>query len=286
MNKNRIYGLIGNPIQHSLSPLMHNAGLSYLKIKARYKLFLLQEKELRGFLSSLKKRNIRGFNITIPYKEKILQFASGYQASAVREIGAANTAVVDKSGALKLFNTDYLGFIRHLDTLKIKPKKAAIIGAGGAARAVCFALGKKKAQEVVIYDIDKFRSLYLMQRFNQIFTDTKFLAAGRVEELDLKKKDILINASPVGMKSEDPLLINPGMLHPGLFIYDLIYNPGQTKLLDLAKENNSPYTNGLGMLLYQGVEALNLWISPKKAPVEVMRRALEKACLSGRYGER
>ena len=278
MNKNCIYGLIGNPVGHSLSPLMHNAALSYLKIKARYKLFPLEESEFKIFLSCLKKKNIRGFNITIPYKEKILQFVEGYKSSAVSAIGAANTAVIDKKNKIKLFNTDYLGFIRHLNELKIKPKKVAVIGAGGAARAICFALGKKKAQEVVIYDIDKFRSLALMKRFNQIFENTKFLAAGRIEELNLKDKDILINASSVGMKKEDPLLLNAGLLHPGLFIYDVIYNPMQTKLLNLAKENNLPYTNGLGMLLYQGVEALNLWVSPKKAPVEIMRKALEKAC--------
>lgn len=276
MNKNCIYGLIGNSVQHSLSPLMHNAALSYLKIKARYKLFPLEEREFKVFLSSLKKRNIRGFNITIPYKEKILQYVEGYKSSAVNAIGAANTAVIDRKNKIKLFNTDYLGFILHLNELKIKPKRVAVIGAGGAARAICFALGKKKAQEVVIYDIDKFRSLALMKRFNQIFESTKFLAAGRIEELNLKDKDILINASSVGMKKEDPILVNAGLLHPGIFIYDVIYNPAQTKLLNLARENNLPYANGLGMLLYQGVEALNLWVSPKKAPVEIMRKALEK----------
>jgi len=276
VDKIRIYGLIGNPIQHSLSPAMHNAALSLLKIKARYKLFHLEEKELRPFLTNLKKKNICGLNVTIPYKEKVLKLVDGYQSSAVSSIGAANTIVVERTGRLKLFNTDYLGFSGHLKELKVTPKKAAIIGAGGAARAVCFALGKKKAQEVSIYDINKFRSLSLMERFNQIFPHTRFLAAENIEALKLKEKDILINASSIGMKESDPLLVNPAQLHPGLFVYDLIYNPLETKLLRLAKEQGLSYANGLGMLLYQGVEALNLWISPKKAPVEEMRRALEK----------
>lgn len=279
MSKVRIYGLIGNPVQHSLSPLMHNAALSRLKIKARYTLFPLKENELRPFLTDLSKKNICGLNITIPYKEKALRLADGYQSSAVTSIGAANTIVVEKSGRLKLFNTDYLGFSEHLKELKVDPKKVAIIGAGGAARAICFALGKKKAQDVYIYDIDKFRSLTLMERFNRIFPHTQFLAVENVEALKLKEKDILINASSLGMKETDPLLVSPSQLHSGLFIYDLVYNPFETKLLKLAQELNIPHANGLGMLLYQGVEALNLWISPKKAPVEVMRSALEKACL-------
>jgi len=276
MNKSRSYGLIGNPVQHSLSPLMHNAALARLKIKARYKLFPLEERELKAFLAGLEKKNIRGLNITIPYKETVLRLIDGNQSSAVRVIGAANTLVIDKNGRPKLFNTDYLGFIRHLKELKIKPKRAAIIGAGGASRAVCFALWKMKAEEIAIYDIDKFRSLSLMKRFNQEFTGTQVLAAGSVEELNLKDKDLLINTSPVGMKENDPLLVNPALLHPELFVYDLIYNPQETKLLKLAKESGLSYANGLGMLLYQGVEALELWMAPKKAPVEAMRSALEK----------
>jgi len=272
----RIYGLVGNPIEHSLSPLMHNAAFAALKINAKYKLFPLQEKELKPFLNNLKKKNICGLNITLPYKQDVLRLADGYLASAVKDIFAANTIVIDKTDKLKLFNTDYLGFIAHLKELKVTPKKAAIIGAGGGARAICFALGKKKAQEVAIYDVDKFRSLNLMKRFNEIFPDTQFVAAQNIDWLRLKEKDILINASPVGMKETDPLLVTPDQLHPGLFVYDLTYNPKETKLLKLARENNLAYSNGLGMLLYQGVEAFNLWFPTKKVPVEAMRKALEK----------
>ncbi|PIP18954.1 MAG: shikimate dehydrogenase [Candidatus Omnitrophica bacterium CG08_land_8_20_14_0_20_41_16] len=279
MSKVCIYGLIGNPVYHSLSPLMHNAALRKLKIKAKYKLFSLREDELQGFFSNLKKENIRGLNITIPYKERILYDVNGLKNSAVFSIGAANTVVVDKVGRIKFFNTDYLGFLRHIAELKLEPSKTAIIGAGGAAKALCFALGKKKTREVSIYDIDNFRSLAIMKRFNDIFPDTKFKAVGSVEELSLKDKDLLINASSVGMKEEDPLLVKPQMLHPGLFVYDLIYNPKETKLLKLAKESGLKFSNGLGMLFYQGVESLNLWIRPKKAPEETMRSALEKACL-------
>jgi shikimate dehydrogenase len=270
------FGLVGNPISKSLSPLMQNAALANLKIKAKYRLFSLKEEELKDFFANLSKKNIRGLNITIPYKEKILQYVNGAKNSAVSSIGSANTLVIDNTGRIKFFNTDYLGFLKHIAELKLKPKKVAIIGAGGAARAICFALGKKKALEVSIYDIDSFRSLALMKRFNCIFPDVRFKAVGSIEELHLKDKDLLINASSVGMNPEDPLLVNQSMLHPDLFIYDLIYNPKETKLLELAKGKGLRYSNGLGMLLYQGAESLSLWISPKKAPVEVMREILEK----------
>lgn len=273
MNQACVYGLIGNPILHSLSPVMQNAALCSLKIKAKYKLFQLQDKELSPFLGSIGKRNIRGLNVTIPYKERVLQCVPGYRTEAVRAIGAVNTIVIDKNNKIKFYNTDYLGFIRHLKALQLKPRRVSLIGAGGAAKAICFALAKMKAQEVVIYDIDKFRSLSLMRKFNQLFPQMRFVAVSSVAELNLEDKDLLINASPVGMNKGDPLLINPEQLTLGLFVYDLIYNPAETRLLKIAKERGLAYSNGLGMLLYQGVEALNLWVSPKKAPVEVMGRA-------------
>ena len=277
MTQTLIFGLVGNPLTHSLSPLMHNAAFSKLKIKARYKLFPLEEKDLRVFFASLSKRNIRGLNITIPYKEKILRLIPGVKNSAVASIGATNTLLVDKSGKIKFFNTDYLGFLRHISFLKLNPQRTAIIGAGGAARAVCFALGRKKVAEVNVYDIDKFRSLSLMKIFNDIFCNTKFKAVENINELGLGSKDLLVNASSVGMRPEDPLLIEKRMLHPGLFVYDLIYNPCETKLLKLAKDAGIPYANGLGMLIYQGAESFNIWLRTKKAPVEAMKSALEKA---------
>ena len=158
--KPKLYGLVGFPIQHSLSPCMHNAAFSALKIKAKYKLFQVKPDQLRGFVYSLKKKNICGFNVTHPYKEEIIAFLDS-KSLGVKEIGAANTVIVDKAGKLKGFNTDYLGFMAHLKELKLKPKKVALIGAGGAAKAVCYALAKMKITQLCIYDIDKFKSLSL-----------------------------------------------------------------------------------------------------------------------------
>ncbi len=276
--KPKAYGLIGFPIQHSLSPCMHNAALSALKIKARYKLFELPAEKLDHFLKNLSDTNILGFNVTIPYKEKVLPYLK-IKSFGVREIGAVNTVIVQANGRLKGFNTDFAGFIRHLKELKVKPRKVALIGAGGAAKAVCFALAwRHKVEEICIYDIDSYKSLGLASRFKDLFNQTKFLAVARMDELNLREKDLLVNASPVGMRPLDPCLVGSELMHKDLFVYDLIYNPAETKLLAGARQAGCRFSNGLGMLLYQGVLAFGHFTG-KKAPVEIMRSALEKACL-------
>jgi len=275
--KPKLYGLVGFPIQHSLSPGIHNAAFRALKIKAKYKLFQLKPGQLENFLNSLTQKNIRGFNVTYPYKEEILKFLSG-KSTGVKEIGAANTVVVGKDGKLKGFNTDYLGFMAHLKELKLNPKQAAIIGAGGAAKAVCFALAKMKISQLCIYDIDKFKALSLFKKLNSSFPKTKFDVASCFEDLKLADKDLLINASPVGMHQADPCLVASGDLHAGLFVYDLIYSPLQTKLIILAKERKLNFSNGLGMLLYQGVFAFKHF-SGKTAPVKIMQEALLKGVM-------
>lgn len=272
--KHKLFGLIGFPVKHSLSPRMHNAAFAKLKIKAKYKLFELPPQALGGFFSRLKKNNISGFNVTIPYKEKVLPYLNS-KSSGVREIGAANTVLVYGKGKLKGFNTDYLGFSRHLKALKVAPKKVALIGAGGAARAVCFALGKIRAEEICIYDIDAYKSLGLVGRFKDVFGGVKFSAVADIGGLDLKNKDLLINTAPVGMRPEDPCLIDEKVMHQGLFVYDLIYNPAETKLLKAAKRAGLRCSNGLGMLLYQGALAFRHFTG-REAPVETMEAALNR----------
>jgi shikimate dehydrogenase len=273
----KIFGVLGFPVKHSFSPAMHNAAFRHLKIKASYKKFEVSPENLSIFLRSLADKNIFGLNVTIPHKERILNYLTGYKSSAADEIGAVNTVLVDKGLRLKGYNTDYLGFSRHLSELKLRPKRIAVIGAGGAAKAVCFALAKKGAQEISIYDIDRYKSISLMQRFQDGFPECRLIAVDRIEGLVLKDKDLLVNASPVGMNPHDLCLITLAMLPQGIFVYDLIYNPAQTRLLQLASQKGLKYANGLGMLLYQGVESFNLWMKPKKAPVAIMSAALKQA---------
>ena len=270
MSQPKIFGLIGNPISHSLSPLMHNAAFKHLKINAEYKLFPLEEKEVQGFMQKLKDNHISGINVTVPYKEKVIPFLDSISDEA-KLIGAANTIEILK-GELIGHNTDGMGFIRHLsDDLKFIPagKNISIIGAGGASRAIAVYLSMNFPKSITIYDIDKHKLNILTGYLQSYFPAGKIIAAESVEALQVKEADLLVNATPVGMKETDPLLIEPNDLHKDLLVCDLLYKPQETKLLKAAKENGAKVSNGLGMLLYQGMIAFEIWTG-KTAPKEVM----------------
>ncbi|MDP2941250.1 MAG: shikimate dehydrogenase [Candidatus Omnitrophota bacterium] len=272
--KRQIYGLIGYPVKHSLSPAMQTAAFKALGIDAEYKLFELEASRLRDFFAAIPENNIYGFNVTVPYKEKVAPFLDKISDQA-RLIGAVNTVKV--SGAQKLgFNTDGEGFLRHLrEGLQFDPqgKTIALIGAGGAAKAVAVYLAMAQAVQISVYDIDNNKLSALVDNLRSKFPAVKFKAASALSGLGIGDCHLLINATPVGMKEEDPCVVNEGFLHPGLLVYDLIYNPKETKLIKMARAAGAKTSNGLGMLLYQGMLSFEIWTG-KKAPQEVMQSAL------------
>ncbi len=274
MNPQKVYGLIGYPVGHSLSPLMHNAAFAYLNINARYKLFPLKETEIKVFLSSLKTENIYGLNVTVPYKEKVILFLASVSKEA-ELIGAVNTIKVCDD-RLEGFNTDGAGFIKHLnEDLNFNPqnKTIAVIGAGGAARAVSVFLCNNAPKTVSIYDVDKDKLSVLINHLKANFKNVNINAVDSLSRLNIEKSDLLVNATPIGMKESDPCLVDEKFIHKDLLVYDLIYNPAETRLLRLAKEKGARVSNGLGMLLYQGMLAFEIWTG-QIAPKEVMRNAL------------
>lgn len=274
----KIYGLIGYPVKHSLSPRMHNAALRALKINAEYKLFPLKENKIRSFLKDLENKNIFGLNVTVPHKEKVIPFLDKL-SKEVRLIGAVNTIkrVGDK---LLGFNTDGEGFVRHLTRdLKFNPKGKAIavVGAGGAAKAVSVYLSKSAPKKISIYDTDKPKAKNLINHLKKNFkNNTEFFYLDTLKDLDTKNIDLLINATPLGLKRSDPLPIKPEFLHKGLLVYDLIYNPKETRLLKLAKKSGTKISNGLGMLLYQGARSFEIWTG-RIAPINIMRKSIMEA---------
>ncbi|MDD4953522.1 MAG: shikimate dehydrogenase [Candidatus Omnitrophica bacterium] len=273
----KTYGLIGYPVKHSLSPLMHNAAFASLKINAEYKLFPLASDELGAFLKNLAKNNISGLNVTVPYKEKVIPFLDKLSKEAGL-IGAVNTIKASR-GRLYGFNTDGEGFIKHLKRdLKFNPKDKfiAIIGAGGAAKAISVFLSKEKPKKISIYDIDQPRAAALTGHLKKNFKNTVFEPVSSVSCLGIPESQLLVNASAVGMQDSDPCLVEDRFIHEDLLVYDLIYNPAQTKLLKIAQAKGAGFSNGLGMLLYQGAAAFELWTG-RPAPVEVMRKVLEEA---------
>ena len=258
------YGLVGYPLGHSLSPLMHNAAFKALNVKAAYELFPLKEEELESFFRDLKKPDspIFGLNVTVPYKEKVIKHLDGLNPYA-QKVSAVNTIVIDPKRKLIGYNTDGPGFLAHLTELKFptKDKRVALLGAGGAARAVLSVLcmmGERPGQ-IKVYDSEPGKAQELIADLGRHLDCRAVQAVSSIDDLNIELADLLINATPVGMRADDIPLIDEEALHKDLCVYDLIYNPAQTALLNMAKKKGARTANGLGMLFYQGVLALQHW---------------------------
>lgn len=277
MASKKIFGLLGYPIKHSFSPAMHNAVFEALSIKAEYRLFEKKPKELTDFFKKLRSGSIGGINVTIPYKEETLRYLDEISQEA-ELIGAVNTILV-KGESLIGNNTDGSGFVLSLKKeagIGPQDKKIVIIGAGGASRAISVHLAQEKAANIILSDIIPDKAEKLASHIRKNISRVK-VSTVKKEELNsgVRTADILINATPVGMKPADPLPIDPRILHPRLLVCDLIYNPPKTKLLIEAEKIGAKTLNGLGMLLYQGALAFTIWTG-REAPIEIMARALEK----------
>ena len=259
-----VYGLIGYPISHSLSPVMHNTAFKELGVDAVYKLFPLEEDGLDDFFNDLRdeKSSIFGLNVTVPYKEKVLKYIDNISPFA-QKVGAINTIVLSRNRKLLGYNTDGPGFLTHLTEIGFEAggKQIVILGAGGAARAILsvLCLIEQKPQSIRIFDIDKDKAGQLLNDFRHRFDISCVENVKSIDDLSIERADLLINTTPVGMKKNDPPLLEDDLLHPGLLVYDVIYNPKETLLLRMAKAKGAKISNGLGMLFYQGVLALQHW---------------------------
>jgi shikimate dehydrogenase len=271
------YGLIGYPVKHSFSPAMHNAAFEHLGLDAEYRLFEVKPDELKDFFLHFKKR-LCGVNVTIPHKEAVFKYIDK-KPEEVGSIGAINTIVLE-DGLLVGHNTDVGGFVEALiEDLDLSPdiNKAVVLGAGGASRAVTFGLISLGIENIALSDLDAEKAKNLANDLNKEGCNAVAVQYDKkvVGELVLNA-GLLVNATPCGMKKDDPELLDPRYLHKKLCVFDLIYNPEETPLIKNARTKGLKAANGLGMLLYQGVEAFELWTG-KKAPIEIMHEALQKA---------
>ena len=265
MQENKsIYGLVGNPIKHSLSPLMHNTAFDELGVDAVYKIFQLEEDELDGFFASLKDKDspIFGLNVTVPYKEKAIKYMDVVSPLAAK-INAINTVVISKDRKLTGFNTDAPGFLTHLtqEGFETSDKRVAILGAGGASRAIVSVLCLiiERPASIKIYDIDSFKAENLIEDLGSRIDCSMVEAVHSIDDLNIELCDLLINATPLGVKESDPLLVDPEMLHEDMLVYDLVYNPAETALIKEAMSAGAKVASGLGMLYFQGVLAFQHW---------------------------
>lgn len=259
-----LYGIIGYPVAHSLSPLLHNTAFRELGVEAEYKLFPLKEEELDGFLQDLRSPEcpIFGLNVTVPYKEKVIPYLDSVTPLSQR-IMAVNTIVVTSDRRLIGHNTDAPGFLSHLVEMKFntRGKKIAMLGAGGSARAILAVLCMipERPESIKFYNRTASRADELLNDL-QTRIDTGIIEpVASIDDLDIPGADLLINTTSVGLKREDLCPVDEDLLHSGLLVYDLVYNPAQTPLLKMAKAKGARTANGLGMLYYQGVLAFQHW---------------------------
>ncbi|QSZ26535.1 shikimate dehydrogenase [Aceticella autotrophica] len=255
----KIYGLIGHPIKHSLSPIIHNTAFESIQLNCIYETFDVEPHNLKSAIDGIRALKIMGINVTIPHKENVLQYLD-YISDEAKTIGAVNT-IVNEKGCLKGYNTDMIGFVESLkeENEKIEGRDFIIIGAGGAARAVSTAAAINGAKSIIISNrsIDKAVNLseYIKEKFHLNCTCCS------LEELaKLEKIDILVNATNIGMYpyiNNSPVCEN--IISKSNFIYDLIYNPEKTLFLKYAEKYGIKCTNGLNMLLNQANASFKIW---------------------------
>jgi len=275
--KTKIIGVIGKNIENSLSPLIHNQMILKHSLNFCYLPFQVAETDLNKAIQGIKALNIRGVNITFPYKEKAIKLLDEVEESA-RRIGAVNT-IVNNKGILTGYNTDVIGFKKSLQEngkFAIKGEKAIILGAGGAARAVAYALLEEGIEEIYIFN----RTLEKAEKIKQdflTFSPGSNINIFPLEEGRLKDKigeaHLLVNATSLGMPSkiDNTPLPDKRLFHPNLLVYDLIYHPAKTLFLRQAERAGAKIINGLPMLVYQGIESFYLWTGFKPEGKEVLK---------------
>ena len=273
--KTTLCGIIGDPIEHTMSPVMHNAAFEYLGINYLYVPFKVRKEELGEAIDGIRALNIRGLNVTVPHKVAVMPLLDELGPLA-EKIGAVNT-IVNDDGVLRGYNTDATGFLRALLEQGIEPegKNVLVLGAGGASRAICFILAERGAHPVILNrQLELDWAEELAQRISHIFEKEVRALELNEESLSvaLENADILVNATSVGMSpAVDETLLPAKLLKAGLVVLDIVYNPIKTRLLREAEAAGARVIGGLDMLAWQGALAFEKWTG-REAPLELMKR--------------
>ena len=278
--KTCVYGIFGYPVKHSLSPLMQNAAFREAGVDAVYVPFEVEPENLKEAVDGVRALGIKGLNVTVPHKERIVEHLD-YLSEEAELLGAVNT-VKNENGELTGYNTDAEGFLRSLieEGVELEGKKALMFGAGGAARAVGYALLKGGVSFLYIVNRNFQRAREVGELLGKRGNVLVFPLKESTVETLLKEVDLIVNTTSVGMKPEDPHLFDYSKIPERIAVVDIIYNPPETPLLKAAKERGCKTVNGLGMLVHQGAVAFEIWTG-KKAPVETMREVLERELYGG-----
>jgi shikimate dehydrogenase len=273
----RLAGVVGWPIEHTLSPAMHNAAFRYYGLPVAYLPLGVPPAGLNAFCRGWRQVNPLGFNVTVPHKETILKHLDGLAPSAAA-MGAANT-VVCRHGRWIGHNTDGYGFLASLaGVFSPRGQQAVLLGGGGAGRAVAFSLARAGVARLTLVEPDAGRCRRLLQALRR--RGFKAVAAANPGSTDLREAlsrcQLLVQASPLGLRPQDPLPLPEAWLPRGICVYDLVYGRSLTPFLRLARRRRNRIIPGWKMLLWQGAEAFRLWTG-RKPPVAVMQAALVEA---------
>ena len=274
--KTKICGLIGDPIEHSMSPAMHNAAFKNRGLDYVYLPFRVAKTRLGEAILGIKALNIRGLNVTIPHKVSVIPLLDELDPLA-EKIGAVNT-IINNDGVLKGYNTDAHGFLRAMLEQDIEPdgKSIVMLGAGGASRAISFILAERGANLVILNrQLELDWAVKLGNSISRTFgREVKALELNEQNLAPvLRKANILVNTTSVGMSpntNETP--IPARLLESDLVVFDIVYNPVKTKLLTEAESAGAKAISGLEMLVWQGALAFEMWTG-LTAPLEIMRKA-------------
>ncbi|MGB9612774.1 MAG: shikimate dehydrogenase [Candidatus Margulisiibacteriota bacterium] len=277
----KVVGLIGYPLGHTVSPAMHNAAFRALGLDYEYVPFEVPPKDLNEALKGLRALHVAGFNVTIPHKETILPLLDEITKLA-KIIGAVNT-VENQEGKLVGYNTDGPGFIESLRedaNFEPKGKKVVVLGAGGASRALSTMLAETQVKSLTLVDVLEDKAISLASYIASYFEiECTSVSKSSIDfQQKISEADLLINATPVGMypKVNDCPLPETIKLSKDTIVYDLVYNPAETKLLKMAKSAGCKTCSGLGMLVRQGALAFTIFTG-EEAPIEVMWSAAQDA---------
>ncbi len=250
------YGIIGNPIKHSLSPVLHNYWFKKYNIDANYSIIdLKDENNLPEIIDQIKNKEISGINVTLPYKQKIVSHVDTIVNDA-EVTSSVNTIYLDNQGNIIGENTDVFGlqaaYLKEIDNAS--KKKALIIGAGGVSPSVILSLQKSGIQEISITNRTREKCIFLKNKFSSL----KMIEWNKLQE-EIKNFDIIINATSLGLKGNKDFDFNFEKIKSNLIYIDTIYNPLETKTLKYLKKMNIKVFNGLNMFIYQGQKAFYLW---------------------------
>lgn len=271
----KVVGLIGEPVEHSFSPPMHNEAFKTLGLDYVYVPFNVSPDNLKSAIEGANSLNIQGLNVTIPHKINVINYLKELDPIA-ELIGAVNT--IDFKN-LKGYNTDGIGCIRAIEEVtKIKDKNIVVAGAGGAARAIVFYLAKYGAEEVNILNrnLKKAENLANDLLASNLISNVNSSDISEISKF-ISDADILIDTTPVGMHpnvSDEPI-VKAADIHEELVVNDIVYNPNETVLLKEAIKANAKVVYGIKMLLYQGAESFKIWTG-REAPIDVMEAKLKE----------